>query len=291
MYEVIFLILLAFVWIILASAQDLKKREVDNWINFSLIAFAIGFRFFYSLFSESVSWNFFYQGLIGLGIFFILGNLFYYARFFAGGDAKLLIALGAVVPFTENFFFNLNIFVLFIFLLFFVGGVYGIFWSVVLVKKNSKNFNKEFSRQFKKNSVLIKSLFFLGVIFFLSSFLNSLFFLLGFFFILFPLLFLYAKTVDEICMVQKLKSSELREGDWLYKDVSIGKNVIKSKWDGLSKKEIAMIKKKHKYILIKQGIPFIPVFFFAFLILVLIYYSDYGNLLGRFIFSSFVFLG
>jgi hypothetical protein len=30
--------------------------------------------------------NFFYQGLIGLGIFFIIGNAFYYGRLFAGGD-------------------------------------------------------------------------------------------------------------------------------------------------------------------------------------------------------------
>ena len=48
------------------------------------------------------SFNFFYQGLIGLGIFFVLGNAFYYGRFFAGGDAKLMISLGAILPLSTS---------------------------------------------------------------------------------------------------------------------------------------------------------------------------------------------
>ena len=31
---------------IFAVVQDLKKREIANWVNFSLIIFALGFRFF-----------------------------------------------------------------------------------------------------------------------------------------------------------------------------------------------------------------------------------------------------
>jgi Flp pilus assembly protein protease CpaA len=53
MFEVIFLIVLAVVWIGAATICDLKSREVPNWINFSLIIFALGFRFFYSLFSQN----------------------------------------------------------------------------------------------------------------------------------------------------------------------------------------------------------------------------------------------
>ena len=105
MFEVIFLSVFALIWLIFASIQDLRTRMVSNWISFSLIIFVLGFRFFYSLFNENFA--FFYQGLIGLGIFFVLGNLLYYGKMFAGGDAKLMIALGAVLPFSENFFKNL----------------------------------------------------------------------------------------------------------------------------------------------------------------------------------------
>ena len=111
MIEVIFLWILGLIWIISASVQDLKKREIANWLSFSLIIFALGFRFFYSFFTGD--FNFFYQGLIGLGIFFVLGNLFYYARIFAGGDTKLMIALGPILAFKDKFISNLEIFALF----------------------------------------------------------------------------------------------------------------------------------------------------------------------------------
>jgi len=78
MFEFIFLFLLALVFIIFAVVQDLKSREIANWLNWSLVIFALGFRFFWSLFQGE--WSFFYQGLIGFGIFFVFGNLFYYTH-------------------------------------------------------------------------------------------------------------------------------------------------------------------------------------------------------------------
>ena len=150
MYHEIFLIVLALIWVLFASIQDLKKRMVSNWLNFSLIIFALGFRFFYSLF-ESNSFAFFYQGLIGLGIFFVIGNLLYYGKLFAGGDAKLMIALGAVLPLSDVFLVNLRIFALFFLIFFFVSAIYGIIWSIFLVlsTKNFKVYGKEFRKRIK----------------------------------------------------------------------------------------------------------------------------------------------
>ena len=144
MNEVIFLFVLATIWIIFAVIQDLRKREVANWLNFSLIIFALGFRFFYSLFSSELDFAFFYQGLIGLGIFFIIGNLLYYGKMFAGGDAKLMIALGTILPLSNDFFINLKFFALFFFLFLFAGAFYSLTVSIVLTVKNFKIFKKEF---------------------------------------------------------------------------------------------------------------------------------------------------
>ena len=152
MFEVIFLFVLALVWIVFATVQDIRKSEIANWLNFSLIIFALGFRLFYSLFSD-MGFNFLYQGLIGFGIFFVLGNLLYYGKMFAGGDAKLMIALGAVLPFSIIFNENLKIFALFFVLFLLVGAVYSIGASVYLSFRNFKKFKKEFSKQFKKNSI------------------------------------------------------------------------------------------------------------------------------------------
>ena len=67
-----FLFGMAFVWIFFASVQDLKTREVANWLTFSLIAFALAFRGFVAVFSND-SW-FFVSGLLGFGLFFIMGT-------------------------------------------------------------------------------------------------------------------------------------------------------------------------------------------------------------------------
>jgi Flp pilus assembly protein protease CpaA len=61
MYEVIFLWILALVYIVFAVVQDAKTKEIANWITFSLIIFALGFRFFYSLF-QGDGFVFFYNG-------------------------------------------------------------------------------------------------------------------------------------------------------------------------------------------------------------------------------------
>ncbi len=275
MIEIIFLIVLALIWMVFASAQDLRKREVSDWLNFSLIIFALGFRFFYCLFSAE-SFAFFYQGLIGLGIFFILGNMLYYGRMFAGGDAKLMIALGAVLPFSENLLTNLNIFVLFFFIFLFVGALYSLVISITLTLKNFKKFKNEFYKILKKNKRLFYLPMIFGLILMVSGFVQSLLFIIGILIFILPYFYFYAKAVDEVCMVKKLKTSNLTEGDWLYNNVRVGRKLIKKSWDGLSKEEIKLLQKKHKVILIRQGIPFTPVFLISFL--VLIYFWDKGVL-------------
>ena len=271
MYEVIALIVLAFIWIGFATIEDLRKREVANWLNFSLIIFAIGFRFFYCLFASD-SFSFLYQGLIGVGIFFVLHKLLYYGRMFAGGDAKLMLALGAILPFSDSFFINMRIFILFFLIFLVVGAIYGLSISFILGLKNFKSFKKEFFKLLKSEKKKIFLVMVLGLILMLFGFFESLLFGFGILVFILRSLYIYAKSVDEVCMVKKVESSRLSEGDWLLRDLRLGKRLIKAKWDGLSKEEIKLIKKNRKDVLIRNGIPFVPVFFFSFLFLVSIYF-------------------
>lgn len=269
MFEVMFLIVLAFIWISFASIQDLRTREVSNWLNFSLIIFAIAFRFFWSLFSENNSWEFFYSGLIGFVIFLIIGNVFYYARVFAAGDAKLMIALGPILPWYSSFFENLNLFLLFLFLFLSLGAVYGLIWSIVLSIKNKEAFKKEFKRVYSKvkRIILINLVLciFLGVL----GFWNSIFIIASISLFVIPYAYIFAKAVDESSMIWNVNSKNLVEGDWLYKNLKLRNGKIISKnWDGLNKEEIKLIQKNFKSIQIRQGIPFVPVFWFSFLALV-----------------------
>jgi Flp pilus assembly protein protease CpaA len=269
----LFLIILGFIWIIAAVIQDMRKREVENWINFSLIIFALTYRLFYSLFSSS--WGFFIQGIIGLLIFLILGNIFYYSRIFAGGDAKLFIALGAIIPFSLIFKENLYIFVAFIIGFLIFGGIYGFVYSLFILIKNKKEFLRLFKQEIKskRNLFVISFIFALILLIFplFSQIKITLFLPLIFF--LFPLMYIYAKAIEE-CMSVEVNVKRLTEGDWLYQNVKIKNQLIKSSWDGLTREDIKLLKKYKNKVKIKQGIPFTPSFLFAFIFILYLWYSS-----------------
>src|SRR3989344_6797995 len=92
-----FLFALALLWTIFAVIQDIKKREVANWLNFSLLAFALAYRLFYSISANQI--NFFLYGAVGAAVCYAFALAFYYSKTFAGGDAKLLVAYGAIFPY------------------------------------------------------------------------------------------------------------------------------------------------------------------------------------------------
>lgn len=276
MYEVIFLFVLGLVWVGFASVQDLKKREVFNWISFSLAIFALGFRFFYSLFND-VGFGFFLQGVIGLVIFIVLGNLFYYARMFAGGDAKLMMALGAVLPLSSVFSLNLEVYVTFFFLFLISGALYGLAATFILSIRNFNEFKKDFIIRLRKGRTYLFGIMTLGVLIMVFSTLESVFLAFGILIFVFPYLYFYARSVDKTCMIREVRVSEISEGEWLAKSVKIGKKTIAPSWDGLSSGDLSLIKKNLKKIKIKQGIPFVPVFFIAFVVLIYIWQSGLWN--------------
>ncbi len=273
MLEVIFLIVLSTAWLIFATVQDLKYKEIANWLNFSLIIFALGFRFFWSLFGGD--FTFLYQGLIGFGIFFILGNFLYYCKMFAGGDAKLFISLGAILPFSNILQINIinSFWWFFIFLC--VGAFYGLIISFVLMVKNFKGFKKEFYKLIRKNKLILNIILIIAIAFLILGFINNIFLIGGILFVVFPYYYFYAKAVDECCMIRKTNVKDLVEGDWLYKDIKIGGKKIKASWNGLSKSEIKIIQRKKKYIVLRYGIAFAPVFLISFLIFCGLYFVGF----------------
>jgi len=265
MFEVNFLFGLALIWIIFATIQDIRTREIANWLNFSLVLFALGFRFFYSLF-EMPGMGFFYQGVIGFLIFWALSEMFYYGKMFAGGDAKLMMALGAVLPWSLNFIANVKIFFMFITLFLIVGAVYGLVVSMVFGFLNFSRLKKELKVQLKKNKRFVYSFLSLATVLLILSFFESAFFSFGIFIFIIPYFYLYVKSVDEACMVKKISPTKLTEGDWLYEDIKVGKKIIKANWDGVSLDDIKSLSRK-KFILVRYGIQFAPVFLMSFVLL------------------------
>ncbi len=260
MKEHYFLFFLLLAWTIFATIQDLKKREVANWLNFSLIAFALAYRASYS--ATAKDFQFFILGITGFAISFTLAYTFYYGKVFAGGDAKLLMGFGAALPFT-SYFSLITTTLIFIASLLTFGAIYSLFFSIFIVAKNKTKFQKEFSSYLKKYklSLTISSLLFFLLL--LAGIENRFYWIISPL-LLSPFLLIYAKSL-ETCMIVLLPPSRLTEGDWLEKEVTVGKTRIKKSVHGLSLKEIQLLKKHNKKVFIKQGIPFVPAFLLALL--------------------------
>lgn len=69
-------------------------------------------------------------------------------------------------------------------------------------------------------------------------------------------------------MYRLIPVSKLTEGDWIAKNVYLNKKLITGPKDrGITKKQITLLKKsKVKQVLIREGIPFVPVFLISTLI-------------------------
>jgi len=269
----VFLIAIAIIWIVFAVFSDFKTREVPNWLNFSLIAFALGSRFFYSLFSDN--FGFFIQGLIGLAIFFVLHNLFYYGRLFAGGDAKLMLALGPVIPLYSDFSKNLELFADFFIIFFVAGAGYGIIAAIYSASRNFSAVKKKFMEKIRTSKKMMLLIEAGGVILIVFSvaITEILMVYAGIIVMILPVLYLYAKAIDGTTLLKTIDSKKLTEGDWLHKNVKAGRKTIIASWGGVTRSEINEIRKFHKKVTIKEGVPFTPVFLVTILIFAWLYFS------------------
>ena len=266
MNEYIFLFSVALIWVFFAMVQDIRKREVSNWLNFSFLGMVIVYRAFYAIMSEDV--NFLIYGLIGIAIFSILGELLYYSGGFGGADVRLLRAFGGLVPAGSYFELYFGSIVL-IFVLMCAAALYSLIYSVFLVFKHRKKYRNEFFSIFGKN----KHLFLISILFgiicwfifdfqvWIASFIVIL---------LLPALYSYLKAL-EACMVVLIPPGKLTEGDWIIDDIKIGGKVIKKSIHGLTMEDIRLLRRHGKSVHVKNGIPFVPVFFIVLLIMVFFY--------------------
>jgi Flp pilus assembly protein protease CpaA len=257
MIELGFLFWLFFIGIVVAGLQDLRRKEVDNWLNLFLLVASFAFVFYRAIFEGDGS--IIIRAGFSLVVMFVLMNVFYYGRVFAGGDAKLLFAMTVFfvgVTFNETLI-NIGVFVA---LLMVSGSVYGLFYSLALYFRDVRKVNKEMGKMVKGRWWMAGT----GVIVFLIGFFNWVFFIVGAFGLLSMGLYVFAKGLEVVSMVKVVSGKELREGDWLVEDAKIGEKVIEANWDGLSLDDIELLKSKKK-VKIKEGLPFVPAFLIAFL--------------------------
>jgi Flp pilus assembly protein protease CpaA len=256
----------------LAAYWDLRYTEFPDWLPYSIIILTIAAKAVFSYAADNwliLGTSVFY-GCVFLG----LGLLLYFAKQWGDGDAWLLGALGFVLPDQLEFGVSTNLpfpmTLLFNFLL--VSLVYLIAYSLVLGLRN-RTVNKRYAEHLYKERYKLMGMtaFFFAFCWGFAFFMHY----MGFnamnvmqmamlpFLLTFILLFsYYAKIVEKNLFKRKVKTSELREGDV----------ILDGRWRGLTKKEIAEIRRKGKYAWIKEGVRFAPVFIITMLIS--IFYGD-----------------
>ena len=269
---------IAIIWLIFASITDLKKREIANWLSFSLLSIALGIRGIFSV--MSLKYSYFSYAIFFAFLFFIIANIFYYTKIFAGGDAKLLIALGAVFATKPEFAsfdnpFNLAFPVIFLLNNLIVASAYGVLYSSGLAFENRSNFLISLKGVYTKNKrarlpILIMAL--AGIISFFILRYNEILVITAIIFV-FPYLYIFVKAVENTCMVKKISANELTEGDWITHQIKVGNKTINPSAEGLSKDNLDLLRKHHIKLEVKYGIPFVPVFLITAVISVI-----FGNL-------------
>lgn len=265
MEEYSFLFFIAGAWLLVASIQDINKTEVANWVSYSLIGFAFAYRTFYSVIFND--FMFLANGGIGFALFFLLAHAFYYSRTFGGADARLLMAMGVILPF-ENPHDFLFLTAVFIFLLFFSGLIYSLIYSIFKIIKRKEKFILEIKKEKKRNLLVVTLGILITLIILVFTKKELIEYLFAGFVLIISIIFVYLKAFEKSCMIVLKKPDELMEGDWLIEDIKIGKKSIKNSVHGLSREDILLLVKNKKKVWIKNGIPFVPSFLISFLIMV-----------------------
>ena len=272
MFELL-LLGLTFVCLLLASIEDFKTREIPDYLSYVFLSAALLFRILWAVSDSNImvlAWI-----PVSFGMLFTFSYLMYRAGQWGGGDVKLMAGLSIAlssfltdgyIPYFINYFMNVLI----------AGSIYGIAMVLYMGFKNRKKIKLGLFDKVLIFSVAIVS----TVTVYLLKSSPALMFLCLLTIISIGLL-KYLKLIEKKCMEDYVPIKNVTEGDWLIKDVKVGNTVIKARAIGLIQEDIkklnALYKNgKLKRVLIKIGIPFIPAFFFAFLLSLM-----FGNVLLR----------
>lgn len=269
MLEYIF-VLTAFIGSSIAAFYDVKTTEIPDKIPLIMVVVAFSLRGLYSLVSGDI-W-FLLSGLMVGGLFFLFGFFMYFTGQWGGGDAKLLAAIGALLPSVPAGFspyLEFPFFLTFLINLFMVGSIFIIIYAFSYSFLD-KNITKEFIKDMKGNKK--ESINFILVVF---AILFGFFVLTSFhgwniinpllYFSILPgagglfVLFKFLKVVENKGFKKRIRTKDLEEGDMIAEDIK--KLNIKSKViRGLTQEEVDKIRKIKKTVWIKEGVRFGPVF-------------------------------
>ncbi|MDD5181737.1 MAG: A24 family peptidase [Candidatus Nanoarchaeia archaeon] len=264
---------LAFVVLIVASINDLKTREVPDYVSYMLLGIAIILRLLW--FVAEGNANIILWAPISFSVLFLFSYLMYRAGQWGGGDVKVMMGLSVLLswfpwgtlPFFVDFFLNSLI----------IGAFYGLI-SVCLI--GILHWDKLRKQLLTVDYVLLPAIVIAVILVF--RFVPLLFAILISLIIVAVGLFRYFRVIESNFLNKEIDVEQLTEGDWLLHDVKVGgKNVVKKRDVGLLTEDLKKLRQlkrqgKLKKVSIKVGIPFVPAFLISLIVTL-----AFGNVLLR----------
>lgn len=256
----------------IAGYIDLRTTEIPDEIPLAMVIFGVFWGCLAFLAQGDVL---LLRGLLVGGILFATGFLMYYTGQWGGGDAKLLAAIGLLVPEAPLFAmvtllpfalaFLLNVFML--------GALYIVVYAFAISLPNARVTSAFLAdvRGGLKNIglfALVLLIALMGSLKLFGATLTPQYILLAA--ALVPggiglyLLWRFLRIVERVGFQKKVKTKELRVGDMLGEDVpelKMSKKLIR----GLEEDEIKQIRRERREIWIREGVRFGPVFVLALL--------------------------
>lgn len=264
----------------IATITDIKRREVPDYVNYSLLIAGIAIGAISSIFSWTI-WPL-VNAVAGFITGYVLAALLFYTGQWGGGDAKMLMGLGALhgIGFTTLYqvtHFSWPLFGTFFITIFFAGAVYSMIYFITLLLVKHKETKKVIAHErkkpvWKKLRIVVMLLLVTGVILALTTPYQGLrlsMYLLTLILVFGIYLFIFGRPLQQELMVKQISSDKLVPGDWLAQPLSKdGKIIITQKSTGLDEKQIAQIQQLGiTHVTVKEGIPFIPAFLLAYIII------------------------
>ncbi len=252
-YSPLLIVIYGFIIFILslASAFDIKSREVPDFISYVFLVGAILLILILAIYEDSLQVLEFIP--LSFALLFGFAYLMYRLGQWGGGDAKLMlgfsflftnISLNSSLSFV-NLFINMLLF----------GGFYGLFAILALGVIKHKEMKKRM--KIYDYVLLVAGAIAIILVYFLIVYpLNILLSLM----VLLLVVIRYIYIVSMELMYKDIGVSKLTEGDWLADDViKDGKIVIRRTNIGLTAEDINKLKSEEvKQVKVKIGLPFIP---------------------------------
>ncbi len=232
--------------LLIASINDLKIREVPDWLSYTFLFTAVIANLILSV-MENDYWIIL-NSLAGVLFGFILGLIFFYTGQWGGGDSKIMMGLLGLIGVNILSFYSLVIgkidvitYILsakwFLLIINFAlaGAVYGLLFSIIVGIRKRKEYLKAIEKELKdKQFKLIRKVVFIFAV--CSMLLGALLNItisglsmgifiggLGLFVLVMFYVWAFAKSIDNGCMYKRVRANKATIGDWIVDKVFVNR--------------------------------------------------------------------